>query len=225
MGFAEYVAHYKVARSEGLLLRYLTDAYKGLVQNVPEDVKTDELLDLTEWLGELVRQVDSSLLDEWERLKHPDELAAAAQGAIDIDAAELARLAAPPPVTANRRAFTVMVRNEAFRRVELAGHRRWSQLGELDADAGWDDARWRGGVRALPRRARPHRHRRRRPSGARFVSRSPRRTDVLARAPGHRRPRRRPRVGSILSSTSRLRRRGRAGRRPDRRQPPVGLTT
>jgi superfamily II RNA helicase len=141
MGFAEYVAHYKVARSEGLLLRYLTDAYKGLVQNVPEHLKTDELLDLTEWLGELVRQVDSSLLDEWDRLKHPDELAASAL--TDVDAAELARLAAPPPVTANRRAFTVMVRNEAFRRVTLAGNRRWSQLGDLDADAGWDDGRWR----------------------------------------------------------------------------------
>jgi hypothetical protein len=141
MGFAEYVAHYKIARSEGLLLRYLSDAYKGLVQNVPEDLKSDELLDLTEWLGELVRQVDSSLLDEWDRLKHPDELVAAAAG--DIDAAELARLAAPPPVTANRRAFTVMVRNECFRRVTLAGHRRWNELGELDAEAGWDADRWR----------------------------------------------------------------------------------
>ena len=143
MGFAEYVAHYKVARSEGLLLRYLTDAYKGLVQNVPEHLKTDELLDLTEWLGELVRQVDSSLLDEWDRLKHPDQLVADAQGGIDVDAAELSRLAAPPPVTANRRAFTVMVRNECFRRVTLAGNRRWDELGELDAEAGWDAARWR----------------------------------------------------------------------------------
>jgi len=143
MGFAEYVAHYKVTRSEGLLLRYLGDAYKGLVQNVPEHLKTDELLDLTEWLGELVRQVDSSLLDEWDRLKHPDELAAAAAGAVDIDAAELARLAAPPPVTANRRAFTVMVRNEAFRRITLAGNRRWNELGDLDAEAGWNAERWR----------------------------------------------------------------------------------
>ena len=80
MTFAEYVGHYGLARSEGLLLRYLTDAYKGLVQNVPEDAKTDELLDLTEWLGELVRQVDSSLLDEWERLRHPDDDAGAAAG-------------------------------------------------------------------------------------------------------------------------------------------------
>ena len=65
MTFTDYVGFYGLARSEGLVLRYLTDAYKGLVQNVPEDAKTDDLLDLTEWLGELVRQVDSSLLDEW----------------------------------------------------------------------------------------------------------------------------------------------------------------
>ncbi len=139
MGFAEYVAHYKLTRSEGLLLRYLGDAYKGLVQNVPEHLKSDELLDLTEWLGELVRQVDSSLLDEWDRLKHPDELVSA--GLVDGRGTPLPD--APPPVTANRRAFTVMVRNECFRRVTLAGNRRWNELGALDTDAGWDADRWR----------------------------------------------------------------------------------
>ncbi len=68
MTFSEYVAHYGLTRSEGLVLRYLSDVYRGLVRNVPEDLKTDDLLDVTEWLGELVRQVDSSLIDEWERL-------------------------------------------------------------------------------------------------------------------------------------------------------------
>ena len=68
MTFSEYIAHYGLTRSEGLVLRYLSDVYRGLVRNVPEELKTEELLDLTEWLGELVRQVDSSLIDEWERL-------------------------------------------------------------------------------------------------------------------------------------------------------------
>ncbi|MBO0692081.1 MAG: DUF3516 domain-containing protein, partial [Acidimicrobiaceae bacterium] len=68
MGFADYVAHYGLTRSEALVLRYLSDAYKGLVRSVPEDAKTDELFDITEWLGELVRQVDSSLIDEWQTL-------------------------------------------------------------------------------------------------------------------------------------------------------------
>ena len=71
MTFAEYVGFYGLARSEGLVLRYLADAYKALRQTVPEEAKTEELTDLIEWLGELVRQVDSSLLDEWEQLRDP----------------------------------------------------------------------------------------------------------------------------------------------------------
>src|SRR5690606_19799130 len=69
--FSEFVAAYGIARSEGLVLRYLSDAYRTLRRTVPEDVRTDALDDLIEWLGETVRQVDSSLLDEWEALTDP----------------------------------------------------------------------------------------------------------------------------------------------------------
>ena len=69
--FTEFVAFYGVARSEGLVLRYLSDTYRALRQTVPERVKTDEIDDLVEWLGETVRQIDSSLLDEWEALTDP----------------------------------------------------------------------------------------------------------------------------------------------------------
>ncbi len=134
MTFGDYVAHYSLARSEGLVLRYLSNAYDALTQTVPEDAKTEELYDLTEWLGELVRQVDSSLLDEWERLSNPD--AAPPPEATEIDHT-------PPPVTANTRAFRVLVRNEMFRRVELAALRRYDTLGELDGDTGWSEERWR----------------------------------------------------------------------------------
>ncbi len=72
--FHDYVRHHGLKRSEGVLLRYLTDAYKGLVQNVPDRAKTDELDDLEAWLGELVRQVDSSMLDEWERIQAGTDL-------------------------------------------------------------------------------------------------------------------------------------------------------
>ena len=68
MTFGEYVNHYGLKRSEGLLLRYLSDAYRALVQNVPAEQQTPQLHELTDWLGALVRGVDSSLLDEWERL-------------------------------------------------------------------------------------------------------------------------------------------------------------
>src|ERR1039457_969579 len=71
MTFVEYVGYYGLARSEGLVLRYLADAFKALRQTVPEEARTEELADLIEWLGELVRQVDSSLIDEWGRLRNP----------------------------------------------------------------------------------------------------------------------------------------------------------
>ena len=51
------------------MLRYLTEAYKSLVQNVPENLKSAAVLDVEAWLGESIRQVDSSLIDEWEALK------------------------------------------------------------------------------------------------------------------------------------------------------------
>ena len=132
MNFTEYVGHYGLTRCEGMVLRYLADAYKALRQTVPDEAKTEELLDLIEWLGELVRQVDSSLLDEWERLRNPQDGAAPAAAADE----------GPPPVTANQRAFRVLVRNALFRRVELAALERYEELGELDADAGWDADAW-----------------------------------------------------------------------------------
>lgn len=120
MTFREYVTHYGLKRSEGVVLRYLSDVYKAMVQNIPDEYKTDAIVDLTEWLGEVVRHVDSSLLDEWERLRNP---------APDDEGADVR----PPQadshdVAANRRAFTVMVRNEAFRWVELLARRRYDLL-------------------------------------------------------------------------------------------------
>ncbi len=136
MTFVDFVGFYGLARSEGLVLRYLTDAYRALIQSVPDANKTEELRDITEWLGELVRQVDSSLLDEWEQLRHPTAPAVevAAQAPIDER---------PPPVTANHRAFSILVRNAMFRHVELAAVRRYDDLAELDETGGWNADRWR----------------------------------------------------------------------------------
>jgi superfamily II RNA helicase len=130
MTFVEYVGFYGLARSEGLVLRYLADAFKALRQTVPEEARTEELADLIEWLGELVRQVDSSLIDEWERLRNPAE-----EAAIEL-------VERPPAVTGNQRAFRVLVRNALFRRVELAALRRYEELGALDAEDGWDADAW-----------------------------------------------------------------------------------
>jgi superfamily II RNA helicase len=132
--FPEYVAFYGLSRSEGLVLRYLADAYKALRQTVPDEAKTEELTDLIEWLGEIVRQVDSSLLDEWERLRNPSATAAASADA------------RPTSVTSNVRAFRVLVRNALFHRVKLAALGHYDELGALDADSGWNASAWADAV-------------------------------------------------------------------------------
>jgi hypothetical protein len=131
MTFNEFVGFYSLGRSEGLVLRYLSDAYRALRQTIPESAKTEELRDVVEWLGELVRQVDSSLLEEWEELSNP---------AAGIDTPVVPP--APPSVVANERAFRVLVRNELFRRVQLAALDDADALGELDAASGFDADRW-----------------------------------------------------------------------------------
>lgn len=131
MNFGEFVQFYSLARSEGIVLRYLSDAFKALRQTVPQDMLREDLEDLMAWLGEMVRQVDSSLLDEWEELTSGDTLTP--------------HDAPPPPpplLTANIRAFRVMVRNEMFRRVELFTDEDAQALGQLDGGAGWDSERW-----------------------------------------------------------------------------------
>jgi superfamily II RNA helicase len=130
MTFIEYVGFYSLARSEGLVLRYLADAYRALRQTVPEDARTEDLADLIEWLGELVRQVDSSLIDEWEQLRNPTS-----PEAVVVEEK-------PPAVTGNVRAFRVLVRNALFRRVNLASLRQYEELGSLDGESGWTAQEW-----------------------------------------------------------------------------------
>lgn len=127
LSFADFVSRYEVARSEGLVLRYLSDAYRALTRTVPEEYRNDELSDLIEWLGELVRQIDSSLVDEWADLVAPTA----------SDDEESLVPPAPASVVANQRAFTVLVRNAMWRRVQLAAHERDAELEALDPEIGW----------------------------------------------------------------------------------------
>lgn len=135
MSFGEYVAFYKIARSEGVVLRYLSDAYRAASQTIPEERKDEDLHDLIAWLGELVRQIDSSLLDEWSELT----AGTAARGETD----EPIVPPAPKRLTSNTRAFRTLVRNELFRRVQLAAREDVDALAELDPTFGaaaWSDA-------------------------------------------------------------------------------------
>ncbi|CAH0263814.1 putative helicase HelY [Microbacterium oxydans] len=138
MSFGEYVAYYKIARSEGVVLRYLSDAYRAASQTIPEELKDEDLHDLIEWLGELVRQVDSSLLDEWE------DLIGGGGGALGSSKGDEPIVPpAPKRLTSNVRAFRTLVRNELFRRVQLAAREDVATLGELDQSFGadaWSDA-------------------------------------------------------------------------------------
>ncbi len=101
--FSGYIKEYGLARSEGLLLRYLTEVYKTLVQTVPETARTEELEDLIVHFGALVRGVDASLLDEWERLRNPAYVAT-----------ELPEEPLIEDITSNTKRFTVLVRNLLF---------------------------------------------------------------------------------------------------------------
>src|SRR3954447_363392 len=128
--FTEFVSHYGLARSEGLVLRYLSNTYRALRRTVPEEAKTDELDDIIEWLGETVRQTDSSLLDEWEALTDPQS--------VERASAAIAAGEGPPPprpITANVRTFTVMVRNAMFQKVQLAARDRYGDLADLETAA------------------------------------------------------------------------------------------
>ena len=125
--FKSYIAQYKIARCEGILLRYLTEAYRSLDRTVPVERRTEELDDIVSWLGLVVRSVDSSLVDEWEN-------AGAAPGAAPLKRAD--------EVVADRRGMTLMVRNALFQRVRLAARDRADELGALDEDWGFGEFRW-----------------------------------------------------------------------------------
>ncbi len=133
MNFGEYVAFYGLTRSEGVLLRYLSDAFQAMRRTVPVEARVPELTDLIGWLGELVRGVDSSLLDEWDALSHPEDAVTGTDGGVRPPTAHRG-------VTGNVRAFGIMIRNALFQRVSLASLERYDLLGAFED--GWDASRW-----------------------------------------------------------------------------------
>ena len=134
--FKGYIQRYKIARSEGILLRYLAEAYRSLDRTVPMDKRNEELNEIVSWLGFLVRSIDSSLVDEW-----------AAAG--DAAALDIAPPAAADQVVADRRGVTLLVRNALFRRVTLAARGKVEELGELDGAWGAGEVRWQRALDAF----------------------------------------------------------------------------
>ena len=154
MTFSDLVSRYELGRSEGVVLRYLTDAYRALRQVVPEEHRTPEVEEVVDWLGGLVRAVDSSLLDEWEALGraqagHADEAAGIlatdrpeADETAGVERAFGADADGRVALTRNLHAFRAAVRREMFRRIELMARDDVEGLGRLDAPSGWGEDRW-----------------------------------------------------------------------------------
>ena len=127
--FKGYIQRYKIARSEGILLRYLAEAFRALDRTVPTSKRTPELDEVISWLGFMVRSIDSSLVDEWAAAGDPAALDAAPPTAAD-------------QVVADRRGVTLLVRNALFQRVRLAARGHVRELGELDEAWGMGEMRW-----------------------------------------------------------------------------------
>jgi superfamily II RNA helicase len=121
--FDDYVRDYGLQRSEGVVLRYLSQAYKALLQTVPEQLRTEEVDDVLEQLREMLRTVDSSLLDEWESLRGAGHAvvmstSAAALGGHDDE---------PRPLAQNPRALGTRVRGELHRLLKALAQKRWDE--------------------------------------------------------------------------------------------------
>ncbi|MDO4665826.1 MAG: DUF3516 domain-containing protein [Actinomycetaceae bacterium] len=136
--FSSFVQRLDLTRSEGVLLRYLTDAYRALTQVVPEMARTAEFTAITEWLGNLVRAVDSSLLAEWEGLEsgRPRQITPGGEetafGADEDGNVNFSK---------NRHAFRRALRNATFNIVELFAADNLQALVGLGAP-GWNEEKW-----------------------------------------------------------------------------------
>jgi superfamily II RNA helicase len=122
LGFTDYVRRYGLQRSEGLLLRYLSQVYKTLGQNVPDQVKTDAVLDVIAFLRATLERVDTSLIEEWESLRHPELLL---EG--DGDAGIAHRILAARELRSDPKALASRLRAELHQLVASFARRDWEE--------------------------------------------------------------------------------------------------
>ena len=133
--FKTYMGRYKIARSEGTLLRYLSDAYRVLDRTVPAEKRDERLDDIVTWLRLVVRTTDSSLVDEWEGAGTEDGATVAAPSVDEV--------------VHDRRGLTLLVRNALFARMRLAALGKVEELGDLDADWGYRSVVWQQALDAF----------------------------------------------------------------------------
>lgn len=106
--FNDYIKGYGLERAEGLLLRHISSVYKTLSQTVPDSKKNDTIREIESYLKTLIQQTDSSLMDEWEKMKDPEYQAA------DVQATQETVPAVATDITANEREFTAAIRQRAL---------------------------------------------------------------------------------------------------------------
>ena len=119
--FADYLKLYELQRAEGVLLRHLNSVYKVLAQTVPEAAKTEAVLDMEEYLKAMLRQVDSSLLDEWEKMRNPEHTPRAEIAEVRPPGAE----EAAQDVTRNTKAFLAAIRTKIFTFLRALANEEW----------------------------------------------------------------------------------------------------
>jgi len=114
--FSGYVKQYNLQRMEAILLRHLNGVYKVLSQTVPDGYKNEELLEMQDYLGEMIRRVDSSLLEEWEKMAHPEDYQKRLDEGASEDEVEKAFGAdkAAADITYDKKRFLNMVRQRIF---------------------------------------------------------------------------------------------------------------
>jgi len=107
--FSDYIRDYELQRAEGVLLRHLNSVYKALTQTVPDAVKNDTVREMELYLRTMIAQVDSSLLDEWEKMRNPSFQRAETREVRPAGAEEAAK-----DVTRDTKGFTAAIRNSIF---------------------------------------------------------------------------------------------------------------
>jgi superfamily II DNA or RNA helicase len=124
LGFGDFVKRYHLERSEGVLLRYLSQLYKTLKQSVPEAARTEAVLDALGFFRALLERTDTSLLEEWEELLHPELRRERAQEHEAAEALWIRELVADP------KAFGARVRAEMHLLVRTLAARDWEAAAE-----------------------------------------------------------------------------------------------
>jgi superfamily II RNA helicase len=136
--FADYIKLYELQRAEGVLLRHLNSVFKVLAQTVPDTAKNDQVREMELYLGTMIRQVDSSLLDEWEKMRDPNYRPGETKELRPPGADEAAA-----DITRDVKNFTAAIRNRIFiflRGLVMADYE--TAIANLDSPLDVDGAAW-----------------------------------------------------------------------------------